>query len=149
VIGYGAHTLGLPTREIFPGGQTGNYGHDIQGQIGNMGGWTSSGRYNDAQQARWIAEEAIRRFESRGDVSALNMTNIQYGNVESPSPFSYNGAKGMGEGGGAPLHTVSAAIQDALHGEDVIVTESFHSAPAIFERLNAPKRKKPVTVESR
>jgi 2-furoyl-CoA dehydrogenase large subunit len=77
------------------------------------------------------------------------MPSIQYGNVESPSPFSYNGAKGMGEGGGAPLHTVSAAIQDALHGEDVIVTESFHSAPAIFERLNAPERKKPVTVETR
>jgi 2-furoyl-CoA dehydrogenase large subunit len=77
------------------------------------------------------------------------MPDVQYGNIETPSPFSYTGAKGMGEGGGAPLHTISAAIQDALHGEDMIVTESFHSAPAIFERLHSANREKPVTVESR
>ena len=79
----------------------------------------------------------------------MNIPDIQYGHIESPSPFSYNGAKGMGEGGGAPLHTVSAAIQDALHSEDIIVNESHHSAPRVFERINAPNRKKVVSVESR
>ena len=29
-------------------------------------------------------------------------------------PFTPNGAKGMGEGGGAPLHAICSAIQDAL-----------------------------------
>jgi 2-furoyl-CoA dehydrogenase large subunit len=79
----------------------------------------------------------------------MNMPDIEYGNIESPSPFSYNGAKGMGEGGGAPLHTISAAIQDALYDDDVIVTESHHSAPALFERLNDPNRRKSVSLRSK
>jgi 2-furoyl-CoA dehydrogenase large subunit len=55
----------------------------------------------------------------------------------------------MGEGGGAPLHTISAAIQDALHSEGIIVTESHHSAPRIFEALQTPNRKQAVSVEKR
>jgi starch-binding outer membrane protein, SusD/RagB family len=75
VIGYGAFDEGLPAREMFPGGQTGTYGQSVSRQAGNMGGWSSSGPYNNAQQARWIAEEAIRRFTARGDVSKSIMAN--------------------------------------------------------------------------
>jgi len=88
-------------------------------------------------------------FSDYCPITSMNIPDIQYGHIESPSPFSYNGAKGMGEGGGAPLHTVSAAIQDALHSEGIIVNESHHSAPRVFERINAPNRKKVVSVESR
>ena len=88
-------------------------------------------------------------FSDYCPITSMNIPDIQYGHIESPSPFSYNGAKGMGEGGGAPLHTVSAAIQDALHSEGVIVNESHHSAPRVFERVNAPNREKVVSVESR
>ena len=70
VIGNGAYNEALPAREIFPGGQTGSYGQSVGRQAGNMGGWTDSGPYNAAQQARWIAEEAVRQFEARGDVAA-------------------------------------------------------------------------------
>ena len=73
VIGNQAYTTSLASREIFPGGQTGSYGHSISGQAGNFGGWNSSGEYNTAQQARWIAEEAIRQFEARRDVPASIM----------------------------------------------------------------------------
>ena len=68
-------------------------------------------------------------------LTALNMPDVQYGNIQSPSPFSYNGAKGMGEGGGAPLHTVSAAVQDALAPEGIIVKDSHHSTPSVFKLL--------------
>jgi 2-furoyl-CoA dehydrogenase large subunit len=88
-------------------------------------------------------------FSDYCPITVMNMPDVQYGNIESPSPFSYNGAKGMGEGGGAPLHTVSAAIQDALHAEGIIVTESHHSAPRMFERLRVPNREHAVSVESR
>jgi 2-furoyl-CoA dehydrogenase large subunit len=87
-------------------------------------------------------------FSDYCPITSMNMPDIAYGNIESPSPFSYNGAKGMGEGGGAPLHTISAAIQDALYDEDVIVTESHHSAPALFERLQNPNRGKSVSLRS-
>jgi hypothetical protein len=74
VVGRGAYDEALPAREIFPGGQTGNYGHAVARQAGNMGNWSASGSYNNSQQARWIAEEAIRQFEARDDVSADMMT---------------------------------------------------------------------------
>jgi 2-furoyl-CoA dehydrogenase large subunit len=77
------------------------------------------------------------------------MPDVQYGHIETPSPFSYNGAKGMGEGGGAPLHTISAALQDALHGEGIIIADSHQSAPKLFELVNAPRREKSVSLESR
>ena len=88
-------------------------------------------------------------FNDYCPITVLNMPNIEYGNIESPSPFSYNGAKGMGEGGGAPLHTISAAIQDALFDEGIIVTDSHHSAPRVFERLKTPNREQAVSVETR
>jgi 2-furoyl-CoA dehydrogenase large subunit len=89
-------------------------------------------------------------FSDYCPITALNLPdNIAFGNIESPSPFSYSGAKGMGEGGGAPLHTMAAAIQDALHGAGVIVTESHHSPPRIFATLQEPNRDGAVSVESR
>src|SRR5690606_27576154 len=72
--GWGAYDMALPAREIFHGGQTGSYGHNANTQAGSMGNWSSSGPYNNGQQARWIAEEAIRQFEDRDDVSPDMMT---------------------------------------------------------------------------
>jgi hypothetical protein len=66
VIAYGAYHEALAAREMFPGGQTGTYGRSVSQQAGGLGGWGDSGPYNSAQQARWIAEEAIRRFEDVG-----------------------------------------------------------------------------------
>jgi hypothetical protein len=74
IITVGAFDEAMAAREVFHGGQTGSHGHDVARQAGNMGSWDSSGPYNNAQQARWIAEEAIRRFEARGDVDATTMT---------------------------------------------------------------------------
>jgi len=74
VITYAAYHLALPAREMFPGGQTGTYGRTVAEQAGNMGAWTAAGPYNAAQQSRWIAEEAIRQFTARGDVSPEIMT---------------------------------------------------------------------------
>ncbi len=44
---------------------------------------------------------------------ALDMPPLATGALESPSPFTPLGTKGMGEGGGAGIHAVCAAIQDA------------------------------------
>lgn len=88
-------------------------------------------------------------FSDYCPITAVNMPDVKYGNIETPSPFSYSGAKGMGEGGGGPLHTISAALQDALHAEGFIVTDSHHSPPKLFERMNDANREKGVSLESR
>src|SRR5258708_30556754 len=63
------------------------------------------------------------------------MPDLLYGHMESPSPFSYNGAKGMGEGVAAPVHTVCAALQDALYSSGVIIDYSHNTGHFIFRAL--------------
>lgn len=87
-------------------------------------------------------------FSDYCPITSVNMPSVSYGNITTPSPFSYSGAKGMGEGGGAPVHTISAALQDALHSEDVIVTDSHASPPKVFAMLQQPNRTTAVRVES-
>ncbi len=55
----------------------------------------------------------------------------------------------MGEGGGGPLPTVSAALQDALFSEGIIIQDSHHSPPAVFEVMREANREQVVSVESR
>ncbi|MCB1680037.1 MAG: molybdopterin-dependent oxidoreductase [Halioglobus sp.] len=88
-------------------------------------------------------------FSDYTPITAMNMPDLKCASQESPSPFSYNGAKGCGEGGGAPLHTLSAAIQDALAGEDVVVGDTFGSPTAIYDLLHGKGRRTTVTHESR
>lgn len=87
-------------------------------------------------------------FSDYCPITSMNIPDIQYGNIETPSPFSYNGAKGMGEGGGAPLHTIAAALQDALFAEDIIIDDSHHSPSRMFDRLQEPNRNSRVSVNS-
>ena len=77
---------------------------------------------------------------------ALDMPPLKTGSLESPSPFTPLGAKGMGEGGGAGIHAVCAALQDALatRGKPT-VWRSCNPYHQVWEYLNAPKRLVEVT----
>ncbi len=72
---------------------------------------------------------------------ALDMPDVKTGHIESPSPFTPLGAKGMGEGGGAGIHAVCAAIQDALRaaGKGAVVTDSFNNAERVWRLLTSPE----------
>jgi CO/xanthine dehydrogenase Mo-binding subunit len=69
--------------------------------------------------------------------TALDMPSLRYDSVVSPSPFTPIGAKGMGEGGGAPLHAISAAVQDAIGSEGGIVRNSYNPPEAVLNLLHA------------
>jgi 2-furoyl-CoA dehydrogenase large subunit len=72
---------------------------------------------------------------------ALDMPPLKTGYLESASPFTPLGAKGMGEGGGAGIHAVCAALQDALasHGKPT-VWRSCNPYHQVWEYLREPKR---------
>jgi len=74
-------------------------------------------------------------FSDYTPITAMNMPDLLYGHMESPSPFTYNGAKGMGEGGAAPVHTVCAALQDALYSKGVIINDSHNTGDSIFRAV--------------
>ena len=74
-------------------------------------------------------------FSDYCPITSLNMPDVKYGNLESPSPFTFNGAKGMGEGGGGPLHCLSSAIQDAIADTGVVVDRSHYSPSDLHEAI--------------
>jgi CO/xanthine dehydrogenase Mo-binding subunit len=69
-------------------------------------------------------------------------------NLPCPSPFTPTGSKGMGEGGGGPLHAVCSALQDAL-GTAAVVTDSHNPTERIWRLLNRAEGQAAVEVQSR
>jgi CO/xanthine dehydrogenase Mo-binding subunit len=77
---------------------------------------------------------------------ALDMPPLATGYLESASPFTPLGAKGMGEGGGAGIHAVCAALQDALAARGApTVWRSCNPYNQVWEYLRDPKRLVEVT----
>lgn len=77
---------------------------------------------------------AAGNFYDYHAATALDLPSFGYDSVVSPSPFTPIGAKGMGEGGGAPLHALSAAIQDAI-GTQGMVLVSFNPPERVLQLL--------------
>ncbi len=78
-------------------------------------------------------------FSDYTPITSMNMPDLLYGHIESPSPFTLNGAKGMGEGGAAPVHTMCAALQDALYPSGVIIEDSHNTGDSLFRSLQRSK----------
>ena len=74
-------------------------------------------------------------FSDYTPITSVNIPKIKYGHTSTPSPHSYSGAKGMGEGGAAPIHTISAALQDALFAQGIFINDSFNNADSIFRSV--------------
>jgi len=74
-------------------------------------------------------------FSDYTPITAMNMPNVKYAHIETPSPHSYSGAKGMGEGGAAPIHTISAALQDALFSGGILITDSFNNGDTLYRAV--------------
>lgn len=66
-----AYTGAIISRELFPGGQTGNHGHDVPVQGGYVTPGSFEDYFDDGQQARFVAEEAVRRFTEVGAPEAM------------------------------------------------------------------------------
>jgi 2-furoyl-CoA dehydrogenase large subunit len=58
---------------------------------------------------------------------ALDVPALKTGAIESPSPVSPLGAKGMGEGGGGGIHCICAGIQDALRPVGKPIVRNSHN----------------------
>ncbi|MGZ4388648.1 MAG: xanthine dehydrogenase family protein molybdopterin-binding subunit, partial [Gaiellaceae bacterium] len=71
---------------------------------------------------------------------AMDVPPLKTGFLESPSPFSDLGTKGMGEGGGAAIHAICAALQDALKGAGApVVYDSCNPYHRVWELLSDPE----------
>jgi hypothetical protein len=80
-IGYTGAAI---TREIHPAGSTGSFGISTRWQNGelNQDDGDLDTHWEQAQRARWIAEEALRRLEAAGPPPAGSLqTPVQYANI--------------------------------------------------------------------
>ena len=68
---------------------------------------------------------------------ALDMPPLHTAAIECPSPFTPLGTKGMGEGGGAGIHAICAALQDAT---GVVVTDSHNPYQRVWRLLQEGAR---------
>ena len=50
------------------------------------------------------------QYNTSSLLRTLDLPELKTASIESPSPFAPLGAKGMGEGGGAAIHAICAAI---------------------------------------
>lgn len=58
-------------REVLSGGQIGEHGYSIPVQFGHIEPGTYGSQFAEAQEARWIAEEAIRRLSEVGTTKQI------------------------------------------------------------------------------
>jgi len=81
----------------------------------------------------------------------LDMPPLKTAAIESPSPFTPLGSKGMGEGGGGAIHCISSAVQDALRsaGHDVFVADSHNPYHRVWAMMRDQAAGAKVEVESR
>jgi 2-furoyl-CoA dehydrogenase large subunit len=79
--------------------------------------------------------------------TSLDVPMLKTDEIECPSPFTPNGAKGMGEGGGAPLSTICSAIQNALPEGAHIVYDSHNPAERVYDLLRSASLGAPRGVE--
>ncbi len=71
---------------------------------------------------------------------AMDLPPLRTGAIESPSPFTPLGTKGMGEGGGAGIHAVCSAIQDALRSRGgALVSDSHNPYHRVWSMLQHPE----------
>jgi CO/xanthine dehydrogenase Mo-binding subunit len=82
---------------------------------------------------------------------AMDVPPLKTGFLESPSPMNSLGTKGMGEGGGAGVHAVCAALQDALRPVGrPIIDDSNNPYHRVWETIQDPDRSRSlVSVEAR
>ena len=78
-------------------------------------------------------------FSDYCPITTLNMPNMKYGNRQSPSPFTYNGAKGMGEGGGGPIFAISSALQDAVAAKGIRLNQSHYSPSDLHDVVQSER----------
>jgi CO/xanthine dehydrogenase Mo-binding subunit len=124
ILRYGmVDDCGTPINPMVIEGQVhGAAAHGISGVLYEHFGFTADGQPTAAN------------FYDYHVATAMDMPSLRYDNVISPSPFTPIGAKGMGEGGGAPLHAVCAAIQDAV-GDGGMVLDSFNPPERVLDVL--------------
>ncbi|MEX2466872.1 MAG: RagB/SusD family nutrient uptake outer membrane protein [Gemmatimonadota bacterium] len=135
-----SYTSALPAREMFPGGQTGSLGHAVLVQGGYLEPGSFGGHFNDAVQARFIAETALELFtevegtEDQADPDVIQQAMVWAGYAnrvlgENWCEAVFDG--GPAEPGTAYLTRAEQHFSDAIsNGTDASLVSAAHAGRA-------------------
>ncbi len=108
----------------------------VEGQVHGAAGLGIGAALYEALEYDAEGQMISPNFYAYKAVTAVDVPMIKTAAIESPSPFSPNGAKGMGEGGGAPLHAICSALQDVMYQRTrAIVSDSYNPAERVYRLL--------------
>ena len=75
-INWTSYTGAAAARELFPGGSTGSFGITVRQQAGKLADDDGDTWWNLAQQARWTAEDGIKRVKDIWGADATKQVNL-------------------------------------------------------------------------
>lgn len=119
---------GAVAREIFPAGNTGTCGITVAEARGELPFDEENGIWTEAQNARWVAEDGIRRFQETMESSAFQSSAL----VAEAHVWAGFANRMMGEnfcqavidGGGAEPHTVYFERAEQFFSQAMDVAQS-------------------------
>lgn len=130
-INWTSYIGAAATRELFPGGSTGSFGITVQEQAGKLTDDDGNTFWNNAQRARWTAEDAVTRAKAAlGSAAANNVTHAQaliwagYANRHLGENF----CDGVINGGAKQPHTVYFERAEANFTEAIAVATAANNA---------------------
>lgn len=123
---------GAVAREIFPAGNTGSCGITVNEALGILRPDEQSGIWNDAQNARWVAEDGIRRFQETMETSTFESSAL-VAEAHLWAGFSNrvmgeNFCRAVIDGGSAQPHTVYFERAERFFTDGLTIAQSAGSS---------------------
>ena len=130
-LNWTAYTGGAVSREIFPAGSTGSFGITPRQQAGRLADDDGNDWWNQAQRARWTAEDAVERVKRVGGTATTTNATLAQALVWAGFANRHLGENfcdGVINGGGLEPHTVYFERAEANFTEAITVATAANNA---------------------
>jgi len=129
-LNWTAYTGGAVAREIFPAGSTGSFGITPRQQSGKLADDDGNDWWNQAQRARWTAEDAVERVKRVGGTNATLAQALVWAGYANKH-LGENFCDGVINGGPLEAYTVYLERAEANFTEAITVAGAASNATLV------------------
>ena len=129
-LNWTAYTGGAVAREIFPAGSTGSFGITPRQQSGTLADDDGNDWWNQAQRARWTAEDAVERVKRVGGTNATLAQALVWAGYANRH-LGENFCDGVINGGPLEAYTVYLERAEANFTEAITVAGAASNATLV------------------
>ncbi|MES3034703.1 MAG: RagB/SusD family nutrient uptake outer membrane protein [Gemmatimonadota bacterium] len=131
-LNWTAYTGGAVTKEILPSGSTAAFGISVRQQLGVLAADDGGDWWNQAQRARWTAENGVERIRRVLGATASNNVNLAQTLIwvgYSNRHLAENFCDGIIDGGPVQAYTVYLERAEAAFTEAITVATAASNTP--------------------